>query len=407
MTISEETDKHVANSGAVTDGRYLSGPHPACGDVPCGIVIRMNRTAGLTYKNFAVPESESTAFVARPACPCGIHEFGSEPGAFGFVGRKALALTKAPAGDHSVSMLAPRTGPLPDSLQVLEPDDTESTPNGLADDGLRDVVIHPRDVAPLPAFQASKEPPGPSRAFALETGADAGVSSLDFLDLGSVDSPASGHGGDVCYSEINPERRASFLSWRLFVDDDVDEPILAGLDDGGTGWFLAGKRVALVLSELEGDMNATGNGGKRNRFITLTPSEDSLVIVDAGRPEFGDVFPALGGDLDGIGDSGDGPDRQVGRESCFLANAAVDGVLEFHLVGSLDGLGDFENDVAAFSERIGGAPKRIAGSGARQHQALNCTLHKLEYVTYMIGNQEGGGASSPRLKAGASALKIL
>lgn len=381
------------NSGSVTDGRCLAGPYLTCGVVASGVEIRVPPpSAGCVHarKGSTGTQASRAALVTSLAGPGRVVLLEREPGSLGLVGRESLEFSKRPARHHSVPVLVPGSRALANTFQVLHADDAESTVQGLLDDVLRNVVVHPGDVPPLPAGQASQEPLGSSRAFALERCAYPSIPGLDDLNRLPGDPPSCGHGRDVREPKIDTKCQPFESLGYGLIDRDVNKPTSIGLDDPGARGVLAGQSLTLVTPDIKDEPGSAVERGDRDSLVFLAVLEDSLVEVEARGPERLDGFLALRSNLDRGRDPGDRANSEIGREACASADIAVRCVVQLVLVRGLKPLRHVKYIVASNSKRVGRSQQRICLSGIGSHQAPDRSLHG------QILPQFHGGALPPR-----------
>lgn len=248
----EELDNLVGNSGGVTIARYGSGLRPACGDHERGVDVRVHgHSAGCANECLSVAKAFLLALMAGLGSIGGIDLLDGDPFQGGLVGHEVLELAVGPKRDHAVQMLVRDLGSLPYPLEILHPDHSATVSNGLFHDRLREIMVYPGGMAPLPSRKPSQGAPSAPRAFGLEAGADAPPVFTVGSQFRSALLSASACRREVPDPKIDP-KDISLNGIRNFsLDHNVAIEAISGPDEYGICRNLSFKRQALIGSDVE------------------------------------------------------------------------------------------------------------------------------------------------------------
>lgn len=352
----------------------------------------------------SIDDAAPRAFAARVPC---LDRDDFDPHQGRLVADHFLQIGKGPGVHLPIPCPAKSLEPVPDAPQVLHRD-RRTIPGGLRNDGFRDTMVFVTHPAPLPSRQPLQGPLCGPCASGLEP-RPAGRKLLAYMHglSARMESP-SGSYGDVVDAPVNADSadRIRPLA-RLVLNDHVDEPLAAPVDEFGGDRFLAPERVALVLAENQRGTDPTLRGCQGDRFLLTSISEDALVVVDASWLELPDGSTPLLRCLDGPADAADGADGKVGGKIEPLTDIIVDEMLKLDFVRSLLTDGDLKNGVAGQSVLSNGIFEGVGDSGCWVHLADDRPLlHGEHYVTYDSKSQEER-RFLPGLKSGASAPNNL
>lgn len=389
------------DNGPLRAGDLPPGDRP-CGVQVCGKTIATN--GALEMRPATRKFVHDAALRALTARVLGGHgdDFGS--GQRRFVADHRLKLGEGPSIDLAVPRPAEPLEAVPDAVQVLQLD-RGFLSDRLRNDGLRDSMVHVPHPALLPSRQPFQPPLRGRCAYGLEPRPAGRELLSDMHGLATGMERAFGSHGDVVDATINADGADRIRPLAGFVlDDNVDVPLALPVDELGGGRLLAPERLALVRSNDERDTDPAIRGRKGNGLFGFSVGEDAFVVVDASRLELLDSSAFAFRGLDRPRDAGDGADGEVRGKAELFPDLVVDEMLELDLVRCLLADGDAEDGVASQSVFLKGILESVRDGGGRVHLAYDGPLlyHDEKCITYQRNNQ-GGGASSPRLKPGASA----
>ena len=262
-----------------------------------------------------------------------------------------------------------------------------------------DDMVEMRHVLPLAPREPFQEPLGPLRALALHGAAHFGIVRSEPLHLlGFVDGAITIDRHPPA-SQINAQDASGFEPGGSFCGHLHMQKVLPipPLHQDSAGGVLSCEKALLVFTKPGVDPRSSVQQRQADRPIPLAETEDAHIIINRGRGKPGvGLFPHL----QSCADSGNSPDRQIGREAEPLPDFPVAGVLHLHLVGGVDTPGDSSDVVTGVRKRFQGGvhlgPLLWSRPEFADHGANTC--HQKKYIT-LFSHMQGGRHSSTAAEA--------
>ena len=305
---------------------------PTCRDHARRLKIGVSIAAGCAAKYIAQAFAAGAAVGAGLAGIPRVDVFNPDPDPCGFIGHEVLQLAKAPTAHHAVEMAAPDARALTDMPKLFQTDGSVTVPYGFVNDALAQDVVFVPYAAGLIAGQPFQAAPGGSGAFALQRGADTVARALEFLSFSAGMQSTAAGGGSVADTKVNPHRRPFNRSPRLILDYQMNFPFAALAHQRCRSWIFAAQRFQLIGPKLKWNMQTTGGGSERNRFVTCPVGEDAGIVIDAGGFESAGLTTVAPGAGKGGRCATNGSHREVSRKTEALAQFWVTELMQPQVV---------------------------------------------------------------------------
>jgi hypothetical protein len=308
-----------------------------------------------------------------------VYQYDCDSSILGLIGDELPKLVEGPRG-MPIPLHFADMGPLSDPGQIFQSNVLLADACGL-DNASTDAVVDRVHMPSLPSREAFQGALGAFRPFGLERAADFGVVGTEPFDFGRVVWHAVGIDRHTAPPEINAQGTSGLL-WpgALALDLHVyEERAIPALHEGRTGGRLAFEPSLLPGAKHRLQALSAGKQGQAEGPVPFPETEDALIVVDRGRIEGRMGFRL---DLEGGTDTGNGTNRQIGRQAEALPHLAVACVLDLHLVGRVDLPDHVGNVVAGIRKGTQGRVQfgALHGSGEKLAGYGSYRFHRREYI---------------------------
>lgn len=302
-------------------GPVYSGP--ACGDHECGIEIRIHGyAAGCAGKGRAVTDTQIEAAMAGLGGVGRVDLLDPDTLHRRLVFHEVLELSVGPIRHLPVPMGIPDLRPPPDAFQVFHPDERALVLHCLKHDLLRQVMVHPGDVAELPSGEPFQGAFSAFRAFGLERRSNTSTSGSVLGKSVSRLKDAGRRSSDIPDAQIDTKDapRGSILD--IALDRDVDPVTGLGFDQGSRLCQVGSPEgLMLVGTDIQGCGDPFYVGGEGHDTLSQLESEGTGIQADEGWFELKAALEV--GSLKCSGRTAQGGDGQVGRQAMLKADFVV------------------------------------------------------------------------------------
>lgn len=331
---------------------------------------------------------------------------------YGLVFDKCAQLAKCPA-THPRSLCPAKPCPVADALEVFQ-GNAACGVFGLGNERFRNTVVFvgaksplfPRKCFEFPADALGARPATLSGGSSLlQAGAQRVLLAPDGFDRITAVVLSVTVGGDVGHPKINANK---VCRWRLdavrHIDGHEQKPLAILAPDEIALPLGVGKALLLIFAHDHGHDDAPGKGQQRHAVNPLE-AHQALIVGDGGERPEARAFRFV--PLVGFARLSDTAYRHLRRQPEARSQLGVVEPLQQELVGGLSGKRLSCQPVGSGVERAHGRFKRQGLLWRGEELRLQRQLHALNYSRLLSMHQDRRRRFLPRLKSGASALRIL